>query len=171
MGVELHLVGLLRIGPENEGSAVGELEVSDLQFGPLAADDRPIFPTSRTGTASPGKNARGTNGRGLHPLFKTAAETPTAIAADPKHLGARIGLTTVLHTWGSALTHHSHVHVIVPGGGLSPNGARWIACKPGGFLLVRVLSRLFRRLFSRRPRRAQPSRPPRLLRRSRAPCR
>ncbi len=80
-------------------------------------------------------------------LFRTAAETLTAIAADPKHLGARIGLTAVLHTWGSALTHHPHVHVIVPGGGLSPDGSRWIACKPGFFLPVRVLSRLFRRLF------------------------
>ena len=80
-------------------------------------------------------------------LFRTAAETLTTIAADPKHLGARIGLTAVLHTWGSALTHHPHVHVIVPGGGLSPDGARWIACKPGFFLPVRVLSRLFRRLF------------------------
>ena len=80
-------------------------------------------------------------------LFRTAAETLTTIAADPKHLGARIGLTAVLHTWGSALTHHPHVHVIVPGGGLSPDGSRWIACKPGFFLPVRVLSRLFRRLF------------------------
>ncbi len=80
-------------------------------------------------------------------LFKAAAETLTTIAADPKHLGARIGLTAVLHTWGSALTHHPHVHVIVPGGGLSPDGSRWIACKPGFFLPVRVLSRLFRRLF------------------------
>jgi hypothetical protein len=80
-------------------------------------------------------------------LFRTAADTLTAIAADPKHLGARIGLTVVLHTWGSALSHHPHVHVIVPGGGLSPDGARWIACKPGFLLPVRVLSRLFRRLF------------------------
>src|SRR5262249_21254391 len=80
-------------------------------------------------------------------LFKAAAETLIAIAADPKHLGARIGLTAVLHTWGSALTHHPHVHCIVPGGGLSPDGARWIACRPGFFLPVRVLSRLFRRLF------------------------
>jgi hypothetical protein len=80
-------------------------------------------------------------------LFRTAAETLTTIAADPKHLGARIGLTAVLHTWGSALTHHPHIHVIVPGGGLSPDGSRWIACKPGFFLPVRVLSRLFRRLF------------------------
>ena len=80
-------------------------------------------------------------------LFRTAAETLTAIAADPKHLGARIGLTAVLHTWGSALTHHPHVHVIVPGGGLSPDDSRWIACKPSFFLPVRVLSRLFCRLF------------------------
>ena len=80
-------------------------------------------------------------------LFRAAAETLTTIAADPKHLGARIGFTAVLHTWGSALTHHPHVHVIVPGGGLSPDGERWIACKRGFFLPVRVLSRLFRRLF------------------------
>jgi len=80
-------------------------------------------------------------------LFKTAAETLITIAADPKHLGARIGLTAVLHTWGSALTHHPHVHIIVPGGGISPDGQRWIACRPGFFLPVRVLSRLFRRLF------------------------
>ena len=80
-------------------------------------------------------------------LFRTAAETLITIAADPKHLGARIGFTAVLHTWGSALTHHPHVHGIVPGGGLSPDGQRWIACRPGFFLPVRVLSRLFRRLF------------------------
>src|ERR1700751_842813 len=81
---------------------------------------------------------------------KTAAETLIPIAADPKHLGARIGLTAVLHTWGSALTHHPHVHVIVPGGGLSPDGSRWIACRPRFFLSVEVLSRLFRRLFLER---------------------
>ena len=80
-------------------------------------------------------------------LFRAAAETLITIAADPKHLGARIGLTAVLHTWGSALTHHPHVHRIVPGGGLSLNGERWIACRPGFFLPVRVLSRLFRRRF------------------------
>jgi hypothetical protein len=80
-------------------------------------------------------------------LLKAAAETLIAIAADPKHLGARIGLTAVLHTWGSALTHHPRVHIIVPGGGISPDGERWIACRPGFFLPVRVLSRLFRRLF------------------------
>jgi len=80
-------------------------------------------------------------------LFRTAADTLLTIAADPKHLGARIGLTAVLHTWGSALTHHPHVHIVVPGGGLAPDGARWIACRPGFFLPVRVLSRLFRRLF------------------------
>jgi len=80
-------------------------------------------------------------------LFTTSAETMTTIAADPKHLGARIGITSVLHTWGSALTHHPHVHGIVPGGGLAPDGKSWIACRPGFFLPVRVLSRLFRRLF------------------------
>jgi hypothetical protein len=80
-------------------------------------------------------------------LFKAGAETLITIAADPKHLGARIGLTAVLHSWGSALTHHPHVHVIVPGGGLSLDGQRWISCRPGFFLPVRVLSRLFRRLF------------------------
>jgi len=79
-------------------------------------------------------------------LFKTAAETLLTIAADPMHMGARIGVTAVLHTWGSALTHHPHVHCIVPGGGLSPDG-RWVACRPRFFLPVRVLSRLFRRLF------------------------
>ena len=80
-------------------------------------------------------------------LFKAAAETLTTIAADPKHLGARIGLTAVLHTWGSALTHHPHLHCIVPGGGISLDGSHWVACRPGFFLPVRVLSRLFRRLF------------------------
>ena len=80
-------------------------------------------------------------------LFAVAAQTLTTIAADPKHLGAQIGATLVLHTWGSALTHHPHVHGIVAGGGLSPAGDRWVACKPGFFLPVRVLSRLFRRLF------------------------
>ena len=80
-------------------------------------------------------------------LFKASAETVATIAADPKRLGARVGMTSVLHTWGSALTHHPHIHMIVPGGGLSPDGTRWIGCKPGFFLHVRVLSRLFRRLF------------------------
>ncbi|MDG5974332.1 transposase [Hydrogenophaga taeniospiralis CCUG 15921] len=80
-------------------------------------------------------------------LFDIAAETLLRIAADPKHLGAHIGATLVLHTWGSALTHHPHVHGIVPGGGLAPDGSRWVACRPGFFLSVRVLSRLFRRRF------------------------
>jgi hypothetical protein len=79
-------------------------------------------------------------------LFKAAAETTLTIAADPKHLGARIGLTAVLHTWGSAMTHHPHVHMIVPGGGLSPDGTRWMACRPNFFLPVRILSKLFRQL-------------------------
>jgi putative transposase/transposase-like zinc-binding protein len=80
-------------------------------------------------------------------LFRTAAETLLTIAADPKHLGARIGATAVLHSWGSAMTHHPHVHMIVPGGGISLDGMRWVRCKPGFLLPVRVLSRLFRRLF------------------------
>jgi hypothetical protein len=83
-------------------------------------------------------------------LFKASAETMLTIAADPKHLGARIGITTVLHTWGSALTHHPHVHMIVPGGGIALDGKRWVSCRPGFFLPVRVLSRLFRRLFLER---------------------
>ena len=81
-------------------------------------------------------------------LFKASAQTVTTIAADPKRLDAKVGMTSVLHTWGSAMTHHPHVHMIVPGGGLSKGGDRWISCKPGFFLHVRVLSRLFRRLFS-----------------------
>jgi len=80
-------------------------------------------------------------------LFRTTAETLRTIAADPQHLGAEIGFLAVLHTWGQTLLHHPHVHCVVPGGGLAPDGQRWIACRPGFFLPVRVLSRLFRRLF------------------------
>jgi hypothetical protein len=80
-------------------------------------------------------------------LFKAAAKATLTIASDPKHLGARIGITAVLHTWGSALTHHPHVHMIVPGGGISLDGQCWVSGRPGFFLPVRVLSRLFRRLF------------------------
>ena len=80
-------------------------------------------------------------------LFRAAAETLLTIAADPKHLGARIGTTAVLHTWGSAMTHHPHVHMIVPGGGISLDGTRWVSCRAGFLLPVRVSSRLFRRLF------------------------
>ena len=80
-------------------------------------------------------------------LFKASSEATLKIAADPKRLGAKIGICSVLHTWGSALTHHPHIHMIVPGGGLSLDGTRWIACRRGYFLPVRVLSRLFRRLF------------------------
>lgn len=79
-------------------------------------------------------------------LFKASAQATLTIGADKKRLGARVGITSVLHTWGSAMTHHPHVHMIVPGGGLSEDGAKWIACRPGFFLPVRVLSRLFRRL-------------------------
>ena len=78
-------------------------------------------------------------------LMKASAEAMLTIAADPKHLGAKIGITAVLHTWGSAMTHHPHVHMIVPGGGISPDGSKWIACRRNFLLPVRVLSRLFRR--------------------------
>jgi hypothetical protein len=80
-------------------------------------------------------------------LFKASSETMLAIAADPKHLGARIGILSVLHTWGSALTHHPHVHMIVPGGGFSLDGKSWVSCRPLFLLSVEVLSALFRGLF------------------------
>jgi len=80
-------------------------------------------------------------------LFRAASSTMLTIAADPRHLGARIGITAVLHTWGSAMTHHPHVHMIVPGGGIAPDGSRWISSRPAFLLPVRVLGRLFRRLF------------------------
>lgn len=80
-------------------------------------------------------------------LFKAAAQTLLTIGKDPKHLGASLGLTAVLHTWGSAMVHHPHLHCIVPGVGLSPDKQRWVACRRGFFLPVKVLSRLFRRLF------------------------
>jgi hypothetical protein len=80
-------------------------------------------------------------------LFRAAAETLRTIAADPKHLGAQLGFLAILHTWGQTLLYHPHLHCVVPGGGLAPDGSRWVACRPGFFLPVRVLSRLFRRLF------------------------
>jgi hypothetical protein len=80
-------------------------------------------------------------------LFRTTAETLRTIAGDPKHLGAEIGFIAILHTWGQNLMHHPHLHCVVPGGGIEPNGERWVSCRPGFFLPVRVLSRLFRRLF------------------------
>ena len=80
-------------------------------------------------------------------LFRTAAATLRTIAADPRHLGAEIGILAVLHTWGQTLNHHPHIHCLVPGGGLSPDRTRWVACRPGFFLPVPVLSCLFRRLF------------------------
>src|SRR6059058_1278681 len=80
-------------------------------------------------------------------LFKASSEALLTIAADPKHLGARIGILSVLHTWGSAMTHHPHVHMIVPGGGFSLDGKSWVACRPRFFLSVQVLSSLFRGLF------------------------
>lgn len=80
-------------------------------------------------------------------LFQATAQTLRTIGADPKHLGAEIGFIAILHTWGQNLLHHPHLHCVVPGGGISPDGQRWVACRPGFFLPVRVLSRLFRRLF------------------------
>ncbi len=80
-------------------------------------------------------------------LFRATAQTLRMIAADPKHLGAQIGFIAILHTWGQNLLHHPHLHCVVPGGGISPDGQRWVCCRPGFFLPVRVLSRLFRRLF------------------------
>jgi len=80
-------------------------------------------------------------------LFRTASETMLTIAGDPRHLGARIGITAVLHTWGSALTHHPHIHMIVPGGGISLDGTRWVSSRPAFLLPVHVLAKLFRRLF------------------------
>jgi hypothetical protein len=87
-------------------------------------------------------------------LFRSAAETLLTIAADPRHLGAQLGVTAVLHTWGQTMTHHPHVHCVVPGGGPALDGKRWVACRPGFFLPIRVLSRLFRRLFLQNLRRA-----------------
>ena len=80
-------------------------------------------------------------------LFRAAAEALRTIAADPQHLGAEIGVLAVLHTWGQNLLHHPHIHSLVPGGGIAPDGESWVACRPGFFLPVRVLSRLFRGLF------------------------
>ncbi|MEM5295614.1 IS91 family transposase [Burkholderia sp. JPY481] len=87
-------------------------------------------------------------------LFRTSADTLRTIANDPKHLGAATGFFSILHTWGQNLQHHPHVHCVVPGGGIAPDGENWIACRPGFFLPVRVLSRLFRRLFLQELRRA-----------------
>ena len=80
-------------------------------------------------------------------LFRAASDTMMTIAADPKHLGARIGMTAVLHSWGSALTHHPHIHMVVPGGGISLDGEHWVSARPAFLLPVRVLGALFRRLF------------------------
>ena len=80
-------------------------------------------------------------------LFRVASETMLTIAADPRHLGARIGATAVLHTWGSAMSHHPHIHMVVPGGGISLDGERWVSSRPAFLLPVRVLAKLFRRLF------------------------
>ena len=101
-------------------------------------------------------------------LFAASAEAMTTLAANPRRLGAQIGVVAVLHTWGQTLTHHPHVHCVVPGGGLSPDGTRWVAGRPNFFLAVKPLSRLFRRLFLERLQKAFDAKRPRLLRRSRA---
>ncbi|MEH2487541.1 hypothetical protein V1280_003480 [Bradyrhizobium sp. AZCC 2230] len=100
-------------------------------------------------------------------LFKVSAETMLTIAADPKHLGARIGITSVLHTWGSAMTHHPHVHMIVPGGGISPEGKHWVSCRPRFFLPARALTPVPPAVPGEAHRDPQ-GRPPALLRRSRS---
>src|SRR6202161_3130114 len=102
-----------------------------------------VFPVPKQIPAIPYQNKRTVYGI----LFRATAETLRTIASDPRHLGAEIGFFAVLHTWGQNLLHHPHLHCVVPGGGLSPDGSRWIACKPGFFLPVRGLSRLLRRLF------------------------
>jgi Putative transposase/Transposase zinc-binding domain len=107
----------------------------------------PYFPVVFTLPAALGALAYQNKARVYGLLLRAAAEALTTIAADPKHLGARIGVTAVLHTWGQTLDHHPHVHCIVPAGGISLDGGRWVSCRPGFFLPVRVLSRLFRRLF------------------------
>ena len=101
-------------------------------------------------------------------LFAASAEAMTTLAANPRRLGAQIGVVAVLHTWGQTLTHHPHVHCVVPGGGLSLDGTRWVAGRPNFFLAVKPLSRLFRRLFLERLQAAFDAKAPRLLRRSRA---
>lgn len=90
-------------------------------------------------------------------LFRATAQTLRTVAADPRHLGAEIGFIAILHTWGQNLLHHPHLHCVVPGGGISADGQRWVACRPGFFLPVRVLSRLFRRLFLAELRQAHES--------------
>ena len=100
-------------------------------------------------------------------LMRASADTVIKIAADPKHLGARVGITSVLHTWGSAMTHHPHVHMIVPGGGLSADGTKSIACRKNFFLSVRVLSQLVPAAHSGRAGEAAQGREAAVLRR---PC-
>jgi hypothetical protein len=103
-------------------------------------------------------------------LFRTAAETLATIAANPRHLGAKLGMTMVLHTWGQTLQHHPHVHCVVPGGGPSLDGTRWVACRPGFFLPVRVLSRYSAGCFAGAGERLR-GRQAAVLQQSRQPCR
>src|SRR4051794_8609706 len=104
----------------------------------------PYFPVVFTLPAKIGAIAYQNKAKVYGLLFTAAAQTLTTIAADSRHLGAAIGITAVLHTWGQNLDHHPHLHCIVPGGGISPSGDRWVQCRPNFFLAVRVLSRLFR---------------------------
>ena len=107
-------------------------------------------PTEAMAVSRPRRRAAFQNKTAVYAiLFRSAAQTLATIAVDPRHLGAKLGMTMVLHTWGQTLQHHPHVHCVVPGGGPSLDGTRWVACRPGFFLQVRVLSRLFRRLFLR----------------------
>ena len=132
--------------PKCQGSAAAEwLAAREAELQPV-----PYFHVVFTLPAAIGATAYQNKVKLYGLLFSAAAETLTKIAADPKHLGAEIGFIAVLHTWGQNLDHHPHIHCIVPGGGISPDGARWVACRPGFFLPVRVLSRLFRRLFLQR---------------------
>jgi hypothetical protein len=124
------------------GAAQAWLEAREAELLPV-----PHFHVVFTLPAELGALAYQNKARVYDLLLKTAAATLTTIAADPKHLGARIGVVTVRHSWGQTLDHHPHVHCIVPAGGISPDGSRWVSCRPGFFLPVRVLSRLFRRLF------------------------
>ena len=114
---------------------------------PLRTPDHTLFPRGLYLRQEIAAIAHSNKGPVYNILFHAAAETLRTIAADPKHLGAELGFFAVLHTWGQTLLHHPHLHCVVAGGGLSADGSRWIACRPNFFLPVRVLARLFRRLF------------------------
>jgi hypothetical protein len=136
------VVGYSRLIERDEQDTLEWLQAREAELLPV-----PYFHVVSTLPAALGALAYQNKAKVYGLLLKAAAETLTTIAADPKHLGARIGVTTVLHSWGQTLDHHPHVHCIVPAAAISLDGSRWIACRPGFFLPVRVLSRLFRRLF------------------------